>query len=133
MSEGRVSGQGGSTCKGPEVGKSMFTDVSRSVRTCRAHPSRCSGLVRQGQTRHCEAVALGSPCFSLVSSRAGTGLDCEEGGSVLTLEGLCVSSALRTEFHGLCQCQTCEIQFFSWDTSVIVHSRVTGVSSTKVG
>lgn len=52
---------------------------------------------------------------------------------MLTLEGLCVSSALRTEFHGLCQCQTCEIQFFSWDTSVIVHSRVTGVSSTKVG
>lgn len=32
----------------------------------------------------------------------------------------CVSSALRTEFHGLCQCQTCEVQFFSWDISVVV-------------
>lgn len=45
---------------------------------------------------------------------------------MLTLEGLCVSSALRTEFHGLCQCQTCEVQFFSWDSSVIVDSRDTG-------
>lgn len=51
--------------------------------------------------------------FSLVSSRAGPSLDCKEG-------ALCVSSALRTEFHGLCQCQTCEIQFFSWDISVVV-------------
>lgn len=42
---------------------------------------------------------------------------------MLTLEGLCVSSALRTEFHGLCQCQTCEVQFFSWDSSVIVDLR----------
>lgn len=45
---------------------------------------------------------------------------------MLTLEGFCVSSALRTEFHGLCQRQTCEIQFFSWDISVIVDSRDTG-------
>lgn len=42
------------------------------------------------------------------------------------LDGCCVSSALRTEFHGLCQCQTCEVQFFSWDVSVIVDSRDTG-------
>lgn len=43
-----------------------------------------------------------------------------------TLDGFCVSSALRTEFHGLCQRQTCEVQFFSWDVSVIVDSRDTG-------
>lgn len=42
-----------------------------------------------------------------------------------TPEGLCVSSALRTEFHGLCQRQTCEVQFFSWDSSVVVDSRDT--------
>lgn len=47
--------------------------------------------------------------FSLVSYRAGTGLGREEGGFVPTLESLCVSPALRTEFHGLCQCQTCEV------------------------
>lgn len=35
-------------------------------------------------------------------------------------ESLCVSSALRTEFHGLCQRQTCEIQFFSWGVSAVV-------------
>lgn len=40
-----------------------------------------------------------------------------------SLKSLCVSSALRTEFHGLCQCQTCEIQFFSWDISVVVGLR----------
>lgn len=60
------------------------------------------------------------------------GLACTEGGFALTLEGLCVSSALRTEFHGLYQCQTCEVQFFSWDSSVIVDSRGAGESSPKV-
>lgn len=55
--------------------------------------------------------------FSLVSYRAGPG---GKEGFVPSLETLCVSSALRTEFHGLCQRQTCEIQFFSWDISVIV-------------
>lgn len=42
------------------------------------------------------------------------------------LESLCLSSALRTEFHGLCQCQTCEVQFFSWDSSIIMDLRNTG-------
>lgn len=89
-----------------------------------AHTSRCSGL-------DLEVAALGSPGFSLVSCRAGSNLDCKKEGFVLTLEGLCVSSALRTEFHGLCQCQTCEVQFFSWDSSVIVDPRDTGESSGR--
>lgn len=61
------------------------------------------------------------------------GPSCEEGGLALILEGLCVFSALRTEFHGLCQCQTCEVQFFSWDISVIVDSGDTGKSRPEGG
>lgn len=66
---------------------------------------------------------MGSPGFSLsYLTGLGWGLDCEERGFAPALESLCVSSALRTEFHGLCQRQTCEVQFFSWDISVIVDS-----------
>lgn len=51
---------------------------------------------------------------------------------MLTPEGRCVSSALRTEFHGLCQCQTCEVQFFSWDISVIVDSGILQTADPRV-
>lgn len=60
--------------------------------------------------------------FSCVfTGLAGSGL-----GGRPHLESLCVSPALRTEFHGLYQCQTCEIQFFSWDSSVITDLKNTG-------
>lgn len=95
-------------------------------------PSDAQAARVPGLDRAPGAAALGSPGFSLVSSRAGMGLDRAERGFALALEGHCVPSALRTEFHGLCQCQTCEVQFFSWDSSVIVDSGDAGESSRTV-
>lgn len=90
------------------------------------HPSRCLEL-------RSAVTWPGFTClFFLVSYRAGAGQDLKEGGFMPTPEGRCVSSALRTEFHGLCQCQTCEVQFFSWDISVIVDSGILQTADPRV-
>lgn len=76
---------------------------------CEAH-SRWLGLTGVRTRPGGEEAALGSPDFALlVSYRVGMDPDHDEVSLCETLESLCVSSALRTEFHRLCQCQTYEV------------------------